>query len=28
VQTGYAQSYLFVMLLGGAILIGWLVRGA
>ena len=27
-QTGYAQSYLFVMLVGGAILIGWLVRGS
>jgi len=27
-QTGYAQSYLFAMLVGGAILIGWLVRGA
>ena len=28
VQTGYTQSYLFVMLLGGAMLIGWLVEGA
>jgi NADH-quinone oxidoreductase subunit L len=27
-QTGQAQSYLFAMLLGGAILIAWLVRGA
>ncbi len=27
-QTGYAQSYLFAMLLGGALLIAWLVRGA
>ena len=27
-QTGFAQSYLFAMLLGGALLIAWLVRGA
>jgi NADH-quinone oxidoreductase subunit L len=27
-QTGYAQSYVFAMLLGGALLIAWLVRGA
>ena len=27
-QTGQAQSYLFAMLLGGALLIAWLVRGA
>ena len=27
-QTGFAQSYLFVMLLGGVVLIAWLVRGA
>jgi NADH-quinone oxidoreductase subunit L len=27
-QTGFAQSYMFAMLLGGAILIAWLVRGA
>ncbi len=27
-QTGFAQSYLFVMLLGGALLIAWLVGGA
>jgi NADH-quinone oxidoreductase subunit L len=27
-QTGFAQSYLFVMLVGGALLIAWLVRGA
>ena len=26
-QTGFAQSYLFVMLLGGALLVAWLVRG-
>jgi NADH-quinone oxidoreductase subunit L len=27
-QTGYAQSYLFLMVVGGAVLIAWLVRGA
>jgi NADH-quinone oxidoreductase subunit L len=27
-QTGFAQSYLFAMMLGGALLIAWLVRGA
>jgi NADH-quinone oxidoreductase subunit L len=27
-QTGYAQSYMFAMALGGALLIAWLVRGA
>src|SRR5262249_52853831 len=26
-QTGLAQSYMFAMLLGGALLIAWLVRG-
>jgi hypothetical protein len=27
-QTGLAQSYIFMMLLGGALLVAWLVRGA
>jgi NADH-quinone oxidoreductase subunit L len=27
-QTGYLQSYVFAMLLGGVLLIAWLVRGA
>ena len=27
-QTGYTQSYVFAMLLGGALLIAWLVGGA
>ena len=26
-QTGFAQSYIFAMLLGGALLVAWLVRG-
>jgi NADH:ubiquinone oxidoreductase subunit 5 (subunit L)/multisubunit Na+/H+ antiporter MnhA subunit len=27
-QTGMAQSYLLAMVLGGALLVAWLVRGA
>ncbi|MGH8311292.1 MAG: NADH-quinone oxidoreductase subunit L, partial [Steroidobacteraceae bacterium] len=27
-QTGLAQSYLLAMVLGGALLVAWLVRGA